>query len=47
VASKRRKPWEKDESLAAEHRTFGDRRDEAIVQDVPEEPLLGHTEEES
>ena len=47
MASKRRKPWEKDEPLAVEHRTFGDRRDEAIVQDVPEEPLLGHTEEES
>jgi hypothetical protein len=43
VANKRRKPWEKDEQLAVEHRTFGDRRDEAIAQNVPEDPSLGHT----
>jgi hypothetical protein len=46
VANKRRKPWEKDEPFAVEERTFGDRRDEAIVQDVPEEPISGHTEGE-
>jgi hypothetical protein len=35
TASKRRKPWEKE--LPSEEGTFGDRRDEIIVQDLPEE----------
>jgi hypothetical protein len=34
-ASKRRKPWEKE--LPSEVGTFGDRRDEIIVQEYPEE----------
>lgn len=34
TASKRRKPWEKDEDLAVNEKTFGDRRDEAILQDM-------------
>lgn len=47
MANKRKKPWEKDEPLTVEERTFGDRRDEATVQDVPEEPIFGHTEGKS
>jgi hypothetical protein len=43
-ASRRKKPWEKDGNPLEEQRTFGDRRDEAIMQDVPEEPGLEHTE---
>ena len=35
AASRRRKPWEKDEDLAVKEKTFGDRRDETIVQDTP------------
>jgi hypothetical protein len=35
TASKRRKPWEKE--LPSEEGTFGDRRDEVIVQELPEE----------
>jgi len=35
TASKRRKPWEKE--LPSEEGTFGDRRDEIIVQELPEE----------
>jgi hypothetical protein len=35
TASKRRKPWEKE--LPLEEGTFGDRRDEIIVQELPEE----------
>jgi hypothetical protein len=43
TASKRRKPWEKEEILAANEGTFGDRRDEVILQDDPnvEQPLHG------
>jgi hypothetical protein len=47
VASKRRKPWEKDENPAVEQKTFGDRRDEAIVQDIPREFTFGHQDGES
>lgn len=47
-ASKRRKPWEKEEGSEAEggeedgvakrvEGTFGDHRDEVVVQDIPEE----------
>lgn len=43
AASRRKKPWEKDENMAVEQRTFGDRRDEAIIQDFPEESSLGNT----
>jgi hypothetical protein len=35
AASKRRKPWEKDEDLAVNEKTFCDRRDEVILQDTP------------
>lgn len=36
VASKRRKPWEKDEAVLLGEGTFGDRRDEVITQELPE-----------
>jgi len=48
VANKRRKPWEKEESEAIEHKTFGDRRDQPTVQNIPESsvlPLLENAEE--
>jgi len=36
TASKRRKPWEKDDVREVAEGTFGDRRDEVIAQDLPE-----------
>jgi hypothetical protein len=42
VANKRRKPWEKDEDLAVKEVTFGDRRDELIIQDEPMESVGGY-----
>lgn len=36
VASKRRKPWEKEVPVVEARGTFGDRRDEVIQQELPE-----------
>jgi hypothetical protein len=36
AASKRRKPWEKEKDPIAEEKTFGDRRDDIIVQEEPD-----------
>lgn len=44
LANKRRKPWEKEEPLAAEHKTFGDRRDDVIVQSMPDDQVTDYKE---
>jgi Family of unknown function (DUF5572) len=40
TASRRRKPWEKDEDMAVKEQTFGDQRDEVIIQATPEGELV-------